>query len=422
MYREISDCRLCESKSLVEALDLGMQALTGVFPKTRDVNIPAGPLKLVQCQHCKLVQLAHNYDLSLLYGQTYGYRSSLNQSMVRHLHGKVRRIEGLVELCAGDLVADIGSNDGTLLNAYTASGLRRIGIDPSGPKFYQFYKPGVELIPDFFSESALRRLTDQKAKVVTSIAMFYDLERPREFVRQIRNILADDGVWVFEQSYLPFMVSANSYDTICHEHLEYYALHQIVQLLDEVNMKIVDLEFNDVNGGSFSVSASHRHSALPEASDLVKKTLEQEEALGYTGIEPLISLRTETAKHREHVRDFLEGVRRRGETILGYGASTKGNVLLQYCNIDSGLLPAIAEVNEDKFGSVTPGTKISIISESEARQRRPDYFFVLPWHFRSGIVAKESDYLAGGGKLVFPLPRLDVVSAVTANRSGCAAV
>lgn len=422
MYREISDCRLCESKSLVEALDLGVQTLTGVFPKTRDTKVPAGPLKLVQCDHCKLVQLAHNYDLSLLYGQTYGYRSGLNQSMVRHLHEKVRRIERLVELRAGDLVADIGSNDGTLLNAYAASGLRRIGIDPSGPKFYQFYQPGVELIPDFFSASALRGLTDQEAKVVTSIAMFYDLERPREFVQQIRNVLAEDGVWVFEQSYLPFMVRANSYDTICHEHLEYYSLHQIVQLLGEANMKIVDLEFNDVNGGSFSVTASHRNSALPEASDLVKKTLEQEETLGYTSIEPLIALGVEMEKHRAHVRDFLEGVRKRGETIFGYGASTKGNVLLQYCNIDSHLLPAIAEVNEDKFGSVTPGTNISIISESEARQRHPDYFFVLPWHFRSGIVAKESDYLAGGGKLVFPLPHLDVVSAVTANRSGFAAV
>lgn len=410
MYRQITDCRLCHGTDLVQVLDLGTQALTGVFPRTETEEVPAGPLALVKCTGCGLVQLAHNYELSLLYGDTYGYRSGLNRSMVQHLQHKVQSIERLVPLREGDLVIDIGSNDGTLLGCYSAPGLRRVGIDPSGSKFLHHYKPGVELIPEFFSAAAIAgRVGGQRAKVITSIAMFYDLERPVEFVRQVSDVLADDGLWVFEQSYLPTMIATNSYDTVCHEHLEYYTLKQICHLTEQLGLKIVGLEFNDVNGGSFSVTAAKQGAPYPEVTAVIEEALAREVAEGYDTTEPFRRLEAVMRSHRTDLRCLLERAASAGEQVFGYGASTKGNVLLQYCGIDRALLPVIAEVNEDKFGCFTPGTRIPIIAETEARTRKPDYFLVLPWHFRKGIVEKETAYRAAGGKLVFPLPTLEIV-------------
>lgn len=411
IYSAISECRICRGTTLSPVLDLGRQALTGVFPKSSTEETPAGPLQLVLCADCGLAQLAHNYDLSMLYGNNYGYRSGLNNSMVRHLTGKVKAIESLVPLSEGDLVLDIGSNDGTLLGRYSVAGLRRIGIDPSGPKFLKYYPAGVELVPEFFSSAALRRVVPGgKAKVITSIAMFYDLERPKDFVAQIAEVLHPEGVWVFEQSYLPSMVATNSYDTVCHEHIEYYALRQIEAMLSEAGMKIVALEENDVNGGSFSVTAAPRSSALPSADTEVRKMLREEERLGYGTTKPFVGLIAAMEQHRSELLDLLNGIRSRGERVLGYGASTKGNVLLQYCGIGPDLLPCIAEVNEDKFGSFTPATKIPIVSETEARKMAPDYFLVLPWHFRSGILAKEGEFLEQGGRFIFPLPTVQVIS------------
>lgn len=412
LYWPISDCRMCYGHELREVLGVGEQALTGIFPKSRDTEVPGGPLELVKCGDCGLVQLAHNYDLATLYGDNYGYRSGLNQSMVRHLHGKVKKIESQVSLKAGDLVIDIGSNDSTLLRGYSVSGLRKLGMDPTGEKFRKYYPDDAELIPDFFSAAAVKKLVgDQKARVVTSIAMFYDLERPLDFVSDILEALAEDGLWVFEQSYLPAMVATHSYDTICHEHLEYYTLKQIQYFTSRLGLKIIDVEFNDANGGSFSVTVARESASYPGADDVVARAIAEEEEAGYDTTKPFDDFRSVMTAHRRALRALLRDLKGQGKSVLGYGASTKGNVLLQYCGIDEELLPYIAEVNEDKFGAFTPGTKIPIISELEAREMRPDYFLVLPWHFRDNIVAKEAEFLAQGGSLIFPLPALEVVSS-----------
>jgi hypothetical protein len=399
-------------------LSLGEQALTGIFPKSALESTPAGPLELIRCNYCGLVQLAHNYNLSMLYGDTYGYRSGLNQSMVRHLQGRVQKILSQVHLESGDMVLDIGSNDGTLLSAYPPDkNLLRVGMDPSAEKFRRYYPSDVVLIPEFFSARVLQdRIGARKAKVITSIAMFYDLERPLDFVQSLKEVLDTDGVWVFEQSYLPSMLASKAYDTICHEHLEYYALKQIVFIAEKLDLKIVDLEVNAVNGGSFSVTAARRGARYPEAVAEVARVLAREELEGHNTLAPLENLKKCMDSHRHDLRKLLEDLRSKGKTVYGYGASTKGNVLLQYCGIDAGLLPLIAEVNEDKFGAFTPGTGIPIVSEIQAREMRPDYFLVLPWHFREGIIEKESDFLSIGGKLIFPLPTVQVVSSSDSQR------
>ena len=245
--------------------------------------------------------------------------------------------------------------------------------------------------------------------------MFYDLERPLDFVRDIERVLADDGIWVFEQSYLPAMLAAKSYDTICHEHLEYYALKQIVYIAREAGLKIIDIEINDANGGSFCVTACKLAAPFPEAGEIVDRILADEERAGFDTDQPFLELQSAMDLHKNELTRLLQDIRKDGRLVLGYGASTKGNVLLQYCGIDRNLLPAIAEVNEDKFGSFTPGSKIPIIAEPDARAMRPDYFLVLPWHFRDSIVDREAAFLAGGGTLIFPLPELSAVSLLPAR-------
>ena len=411
LYKEIAQCRLCDGSRLVNVLDLGKQALTGIFPKSKEEEVPAGPLQLCKCADCDLVQLRHNYDLGKLYGETYGYRSGLNQSMVRHLHQKVEKIRSRVQLGSGDLVVDIGSNDSTLLQAYPKD-LTLVGVDPSGPKFKQYYPAHVRLIPDFFSAGLLQRhYPGKRAKVITSIAMFYDLEHPQDFVDEIARVIDDEGVWVFEQSYLPFMLDTHSYDTVCHEHLEYYALHQIKRMLDRAELKIVDIEFNDINGGSFSVMAAKKSASHAAADALITRTLEDEQRRGLGSIETYSRLGARIADHREKLLSLLGELKRQGKKVIGYGASTKGNVLIQYCGLDSNLVPCIAEVNPDKFGAYTPGSHIPIVSEVEARAMKPDYFLVFPWHFKSGILQREQGFLRSGGQFIFPLPKIEIISS-----------
>jgi NDP-4-keto-2,6-dideoxyhexose 3-C-methyltransferase len=315
-----------------------------------------------------------------------------------------------VALSAGDLVLDIGSNDSTLLRAMDAPGVQLVGMDPSGIKFRELYPPQVQLIPDFFSAERFRReFGNKRASVVTSIAMFYDLERPLDFVQQVYEVLEDNGIWVFEQSYLPTMLARNSYDTICHEHIEYYALKQILWMFEKVGFTALNVEFNDINGGSFSVTAGKKAAGHTQNSAVIERLIREEEELGLSGAEIYRQFRERVAGHRDELKQFLANSRGRGEKIFGYGASTKGNVLLQYCGLIADDLPYIAEVNHDKFGAFTPGSKIPIISEEEAREMNPSGFLVLPWHFRDNIVGREQAFLASGGRLIFPLPMLEVV-------------
>jgi NDP-4-keto-2,6-dideoxyhexose 3-C-methyltransferase len=418
MYKQISTCRICGNRSLAPVLDLGVQALTGVFPKARNQSVEEGPLELVRCHDdggsdvCGLVQLRHSYEGSELYGMNYGYRSGLNASMVAHLEGKSRRIKERVRLSPGDIALDIGSNDGTFLRFMKEPGVERIGMDPTAAKFRSYYDSEVVVVEDFFSADRFRSVFGtRKARVVTSFSMFYDLETPLDFMCQVAGVLADDGIWVCEQSYLPAMLATNSYDTVCHEHLEYYALRQIQFMARRAGLKIVGVEFNDVNGGSFSFAAAKSDALSDESFETALRaetSHKLNEEATYRGF------RQRTEAQREALRSFLGKWKADGRVMFGYGASTKGNVLLQYCGISESDLPCIAEVNADKFGSFTPGTLIPIVDEQAARAARPDGFMVLPWHFRSFIEKKEADFVSNGGSLLFPLPELDLVGGFPA--------
>jgi hypothetical protein len=409
-YRELRTCRAGGGTHLVSVLNLGEQSLTGVFPRSSDEELTKGPLELVWSPVSGLVQLKHTYDAGEMYGANYGYRSGLNQSMVDHLNQKVRFLEQRAGLSGDDVVLDIGSNDGTTLKAYSVSGLRRIGIDPTAEKFRAFYPEGVTVLPEFFSARTYRRAESRPAKIITSIAMLYDLDSPVDFVREVAQILAPDGIWHFEQSYMPSMLRTTAYDTICHEHLEYYSLKVIDKILDAADLHIVDVVTNGINGGSFAVTAAHRANAgIRPNTAVIDWLLQQEERMGLGTPKPYREFEERVFRHRQDLVRLIGALTGDGKKVLGYGASTKGNVLLQFCGFSPDEIPAIAEVNPDKYGCVTPGTHIPIVSEAQARAMNPDYFLVLPWHFKDGIVRRERDFILRGGKLIFPFPEIEIV-------------
>jgi NDP-4-keto-2,6-dideoxyhexose 3-C-methyltransferase len=375
-------------------------------------------LVLVRCDGaddrsgCGLVQLAHDYRGEDMYGPAYGYRSSVTQTMVRHLGAKAAALAARVRLQPGDAVLDIGCNDGTLLRGYATPGLKRFGIDPSAGQFADDFPPDARLIVDFFSAQRVRREAGSfRFKSITSIAMFYDIAQPVEFMREIAELLSDDGAWETEQAYLPLTIGRLCYDAVCHEHLTYYGLHQIAWLAQRAGLKLIDAGANDSNGGSFSVVLARAGSSLPVNRSAIEAMLAQEIRGGFLDRAPYERFARQVSRHRDIMRGFFRGARAAGKTVLGYGASTKGNVLLQYCGVGRDELPAILDRYPRKHGRVAPGTRIPIIAEEEGRARRPDYLLVLPWHFRDEMIQREKTFLDAGGHLVFPLPRFEVVGA-----------
>jgi hypothetical protein len=409
MYTEIKKCRICNSANLVTVLMLGEQYLTGVFPKSLKENITKGPLTLVWCSGCGLLQMKYSYDLDEMYGENYGYRSGLNASMVLHLQQKIHTLELLAKPLEKDIVIDIGSNDATSLKAYSGK-YRKIGIDPTGKNFKEYYTDDISLISDFFTAKVFKeRFPNKKAKIITSIAMFYDLENPVAFVNDIESILAEDGIWHFEQSYMPSMLRTNSYDTICHEHLEFYSFRVVKNLLEKCGLKVVDVQMNSINGGSFAITACKNSGLFKSNTPVINWMLKQEDDMGLDTPKPYRDFEEKIFRHRKNLTELVEALVGDGKKIIGYGASTKGNVLLQFCGFTTKHISCIAEVNKEKFGSYTPGTIIPIVSEKDARAMKPDYFLVLPWHFKNGILEREKNFMTDGGKFIFPLPEIEIV-------------
>lgn len=420
LYTTIDRCRICGNFNLVQVLDLGRQALTGVFPAADEVAEKV-PVELVKCHDmpdcCGLVQLRHSVDVGMMYSDNYGYRSGLNASMLRHLDALLDYSLAFVELEPGDLAIDIGSNDGSLLGMLAErrfEAVTLLGVDPTIKKFAAHYHPAVLQLPDFFTAEKVKRFfhdPNRKAKLVTSIAMFYDLEDPQAFVDDIASILHPEGVWVFEQSYSLAMLVKNMYDTVVSEHLLYYSFKQIALLLARAGLKPIDVEINAANGGSFRVTASHAGSVRVPDSKKLELLSEQERVLGLDELSIYRGFEESAKAHKAEFVGLLRGIAERGERVAGLGASTKFNAVLQYCEIGPELLPSIGEVNEDKFGKVTPGTRIPIRPERDVLAEGPDYLVVGPYHFREFFLGLPHlrGYLSKGGKLVFPLPKLEVV-------------
>lgn len=410
----ITCCRICKNTDLIEVINLGEHYLSGNFPSNKTDTIIKAPLILVKCNdknndNCGLLQLKHTVKASHLYNDGYGYRSGLNNTMVSHLKSIVTSICEIKNITEKDIVVDIGVNDSTLLKFYQ-KGIK-VGIDPIAGKFRKYYDESTSLITDYFTGELYYRNYTEKAAVITSISMFYDLPDPREFMSGIKKCLADDGIWVLEQSYLGEMMNNLSFDTICHEHLEYYALKQIEWMVDRLDLRVFRVERNNVNGGSFAVYVAHKNNDKILTDNSVVEFRREEEKLNLYEPQVYINFMNKCDIIKKNLVSFLVQQKKNGKKISLYGSSTKGNTLLQYFGIDTKLIDCASERNPDKYGKYTPGTYIPITSEDEVRKMKPNFMLVLPWHFKAEFLTREKEYLDCGGQFIFPLPFIDIVSS-----------
>lgn len=412
-----TSCRVCGSEALHDVLTLGNQSISNFLDTA--VESPAAPLELVLCDTndggCGLLQLRHTADQGFLY-RNYWYRSGVNTTMQAALSDVTQKAEHLVPLKANDIVIDTGSNDNTLLKSYRTPGIRRVGFEPATNLMPYAQDETIHVINDFFTGDAFQEAYPQeKAKIITSIAMFYDLENPNSFVADAAHCLDDKGLWIIQMMYLPTMLTHNIFDNICHEHLEYYSLHTLDYLLKRHGLKIIDVELNDVNGGSIRTYITHEHNTsitpLPGASERLQNLRQQEEQLQLTTAEPYHAFASRVEQIKDSLTQFIRDEAAQGKKIYVYGASTKGNTLLQYFGLDREVIPAAAERNPDKWGKLTVATFIPIISEEEARAHQPDYFLILPWHFLLEFIKREEAFLKKGGKFIVPLPEFKIIGA-----------
>jgi hypothetical protein len=365
------------------------------------------------------VRLEQIAPLDTMYGK-YWYRSGINDTMKKELNGIVNSITDIVKLKENDLWVDIACNDGTLLS-YVPKNLLRVGIDPVDESYkVESEKHSNLIIQDYFSYEVFNKskFGDLKAKVITTIAMFYDLEEPKKFVNDIVKVLDDNGVWVLQLSYTPLMLEQLAFDNICHEHVYYYSLFNIKKMFKECGIDIMDVQLNDTNGGSFRIYC------MKETSDKtnfgsqphrdickfrVNSLLQYEETLKLDSIDTWLDFYNRINELKEKTVSFIKSEKEKGKKIWGYGASTKGNTLLQYFGLDHTLIEGIAERSPHKFGLKTVGTNIPIYSEQEMRNQKPDYLLVLPWHFINEFVERESDFLKDGGKFIVPCPKFEII-------------
>jgi hypothetical protein len=405
MHKTLTNCRICQSNKLREVVDLGNQYLASRFPFEHEKNdVPLSPVVLVMCLDCSLVQLKYTIKQQDMYEHNYGYKSSISNTMRDHLEKYNKELQEIVRLEPQDWVLDIGSNDATFLNYYPTC--NKVGCDPTGKQFQSFYSQ-MNLIPTYFTYDNVRSIFhEEKFKIITSIAMFYDLPNPVQFAKDVRNLLEDEGIWSFEQSYALHMIDKKSLDTICHEHLEYYNIKNILDILNASELKCIDISFNECNGGSMRFKVAKKDSSYKELD--LKDLLEKEERL--YNVETYTNWFQECNNEIMKTFEFIKKVKDTGDNIYIYGASTKGNTLLQFANLDNSLLDFAVERNLDKLNRYTPGTNIPIISEEDMRKDPPKYMLVLPWHFKDEIVKRESVYLENGGTLIFPLPQFTIVT------------
>ena len=402
----INNCRNCSKKKLSKLFTLGNINYTGKFAK-KNQKIKKAPLELLICNNCKLVQLAHKFDLKYMYGPDYGYRSNINHTMVEHLKKVVLVSSKKVSLKSGDMVLDIASNDATLLNFYS-NNIITFGVDPLVKKYSKYYKKINYKISDFFSYKKIKNKTKNKFKIITALSVFYDMEKPNHFLNGVRNLLDVNGIFILEFADLSSILKYNMFDTICHEHLEYYSTKVIYNMCKKNNLKIVNIINNDINGSSKQFHIAHKNSTHKVNFKQIKNILKDEDTRKINSKKTLLYFYKDILKIKTRLLDLLKKIKSKKLSIHAYGASTKGNVLLQYFGIDKKFIDFVAERNPKKFNLYTPGTNIKIISEKASRKMKPNYYLVLPWHFKKEILKREKKIRSNGTKFIFPLPKLKI--------------
>lgn len=398
------NCKNCKKKSLKKIVAIGKQPLSGFFYSSKKNNLKKYSLDLYKCSKCELVQLNNPANTKKMYGAHYGYKTSVSKLMLSHLREKINRLKKSKLIKTGSNILDIGSNDASFLKLFGKK-YNLYGIDPSAEKFKKEYKD-IKLITDFFSKkNVIKYLKNKNIKfdLISSFAMFYDVEDPNSFCNDIEKLLNDEGIWVCEFSYLPLMLKNLTFDQICHEHIMYYTFSVFEKILKNNNLKVIDIKFNEINGGSIEVIVGkniNKRSSNKNFIDTIKKDEKKITQKAFYNF----------LKRIKKVKNDLVNFVNKNNPIAGYGASTKGNIFLNYCNLNSNQMSYICDANKQKFGKYTPGTNIKIISKEKMRVLNPKFVLVLIWSFRSEIIRQELSYIKKGGNLIFHLPKLHIIN------------
>ncbi|MDP3698741.1 MAG: class I SAM-dependent methyltransferase [Nanoarchaeota archaeon] len=413
--QKIKACRICGNADLIPCIDIGAQYLSSIFPE--DLNyrdsLQKYPLEIVQClksngDRCGVLQLAYDCDLSEMY-KYYPYTSSSNTSMRKILEEVANSAKALQNLKPGDTILDIGCNDGTLLSFFESEEFNLIGIDPAQNIESKVNSSKFKRVKAFFSEPSFKSVSKKKAKIVFSVAMFYHLNDPIQFCRDINSILDDRGVVIIQMAYLPAMIKTNMYDNIVHEHIAYYGTQHLKWILDRAGLEIFDVALNDVYGGSFRVLAKKKGDPTYKITDRLLKNLQEELAGGI--FDNLIYKRfmERVDSSRRELCEVIDRLKKEGKNIWVYGASTKGNTIMQYCGIGAREITAAADSNPFKFGKYLIGSDIPIRDEKAMRSEKPDYLLVLPYSFVQAFQERESDLIQMGTRFIVPLPEVKII-------------
>lgn len=406
---KLNKCRICNSKKFINLFSLGNLCFTGKFSNKLKHKIPRGFINLIMCKKCKLVQLDRNFSPKYLYSADYGYRTGINKTMTNHVKDISYEATKIIALDKKDYVIDIASNDATLLSFYKNK-CKTVGVDPLVKKYLNYYKNVDYKISDFFSYNVLKKKgLNKKYKIITALSMFYDLRNPNNFVRDIKKILHDEGIFILEHADLLSIFRYSLFDTICHEHLEYYSSKIILSLMANNDLRVFNIKNNKINGGSACYFICHKKSKFETNKKKISKILRDEKRIGLENVNSYKHFLKKVNESSQKTKILIKKILSNNLKIHGYGASTKGNVLLQYLNITQKEIKYIAERNPLKYNKFTPGTSIKIISEKKSRSLKPDYYFVLPWHFKDEIIQREKVIRKKGTKFIFPLPKLKIV-------------
>lgn len=418
MTATITACRLCGNTALHPVARSAELALSGLFPASAAVQEPRGPIELVRCDRegapdaCGLVQLRHVYDPAVLYGPDYAYRSASDPAMARHLAGVAGRIRRLVTFEAQDVLLDIGSNDATLLACFAPPAPALLGVDPLAERLRRFYRPDMRTVSDFFSVEALRaRYGAKRVRAVTSLGVLDCVADPLAFAVQVRDVLDDEGIWCFEQSYLPTLLQRGAYDAFGHERCSYWSVHQVRWLAERAGLKILDIFTSDLHGGSFTVTVGRMRTQRAGPPSALAWYLETEASRGLDRAAAWEAFERTADDRKMRLLALLDQIRGSSARLVAWGATERGSILLQSCGIGVERIDCVLDCDDALSGRFLPGTKLEVVAESRGLEPRPDFILVLPWHQREALALRHEYFLRAGGKLIFPLPEVEIVSA-----------
>lgn len=398
---KIKKCRLCDNSKLKKIYSFGNLFVSNFVNKTKIKSSIKAPLNFVHCKNCDLLQLEHSAPQELLYRGFYWYRSGVTSTMIKGLKDIYFAGKKIAKLKKDDVVLDIGANDGTLLKFFKKDRIKTIGCEPAKNLTSELKRNCDIVMNDFWSIENLIKIQKKKKlkkpKLITAIGMFYDLENPSKFISDVSKSLDDNGIFIAQLMCLKSMLKQNDLGNICHEHLEFYSYKSLIYLFENNGLQIIKVEENDINAGSYRIFCKKK---ISKSIKIKEKTSEKD----------VMKFIKRVNDSKKKCTNFINREVKKGKKVFVYGASTKGNTVLQYFNLNSKQIPFAAERSPQKWGKYTVGSGIKIISENDAREKNPDYFLVLPWAFMDEFIIREDKWLSNGGKFIVPFPKFKIYS------------